>query len=69
MTYKNFKDVALALGYTPKTQEPKPEKEIKCKKCGGVMIHTPGTNVVTCTGIYKDKDGSEKPCKNFILWH
>lgn len=70
-TYHSFKEAFDAMGYKPKQKKnakPKNEKVIKCRICGAPMVHHEGSNVVTCSGTIKTKDGTEKPCNNFILW-
>lgn len=52
-----FSDYGKFRGIKPR--QPKTPAEVKCKVCGSVMRHVPGTNVFVCTG--EDNDG--KPCQ------
>ena len=66
-TFKSFTELGNAVGVKPSQKKAKTEKTIKCKVCGSDMHRIPGTNVIACTGKVKNKEGTEKPCKNFIL--
>ena len=65
-TFHTFEDLAIAMGVKVKKDSSK-EKVIKCRICGSTMVSFPGNNVIKCPGRVKMKDGSEKPCRNYIL--
>lgn len=66
-TFNSFSALAKAMGITVKPNKAKNAREIKCKICGSPMQRVEGSNVILCTGMVKNKEGKEQPCKNFIL--
>lgn len=68
-TFKSFKEYGDAMGVHPKSKKSTTEKTIKCKICGSEMHRIAGTNIIACTGVSTNKEGKEKPCKNYILTH
>lgn len=68
-TFTSFTKAFEALGYKVKPAKEKAAKGIKCNKCGGLMVHISGTNIIQCTGTITDKEGNEKPCSHFIFTH
>lgn len=66
--FDSLSEFGYALGFKP-SEQPTP-RSVKCKKCGAIMRHIPGTNVWLCDAmVEKEKNGTKQtvPCGNRML--
>ena len=60
MQVSTFNDLGKVFWVSPHRRK---EKPFYCRKCGGEMLHIPGTNVLLCENI--KGDGTQ--CDNRVL--